>query len=435
MPLRDKHSSSFVEVQKSIYSRRIIMRHNARVLCLDSDADIVREMKLVNVEDAGIRHMLPKARHYMVKLENVRRPIAHILKETFLSNGGDAAVSRDIITAKVSHTDVILCGTRKQFQRACASLLEQKFGCDKLASEIESAIRNFDSPAEVPDPELFSDSRLARVFREIGRRTIVMGILNVTPDSFSDGGRFVQTSAAVEHGRMMAEQGADIIDVGGESTRPGAEPVDAAVEIDRVVPVIRELAQSVDAAISVDTYKADVARAALDNGAHIVNDISAASFDPQMITVLVERRCPAIFMHIQGTPRDMQLAPSYTDLMGEICAYLRERIRVAVEAGADERMLMIDPGFGFGKTVEHNLEILRRLKEFRSIGRPLVIGTSRKSTIGKVLGDLPVEERLEGTASTAALSIAGGADIIRVHDVKEMARVARMTDAVVRHDW
>jgi len=410
------------------------MHHNARVLCLDSDADIVKEMKQVNAEDAGIRHMLPKAKHYLVKLENVRRPIAHILKETFLSNGGDAVVSRDIITAKVSHTDVILCGTRKQFQRACASLLEQKFGCDKLASEIESAIRNFDSTAEIPDPEQFSDPRLARVFREIGQRTIVMGILNITPDSFSDGGRFVQTSAAVEYGQMMAEQGAHIIDVGGESTRPGAEPVDAAIEIDRVVPVIRELARSVDAAISVDTYKADVARAALDNGAHIVNDISAASFDSQMTAVLAERKCPAIFMHIQGTPRDMQLAPSYTDLMGEICAYLRMRIRAAVDAGVDERMLMIDPGFGFGKTVEHNLEILRRLKELRSIGRPLVIGTSRKSTIGKVLGDLPVEERLEGTAATVAISIACGADIIRVHDVKEMARVARMTDAVVRHD-
>ncbi len=408
------------------------MHHNARVLCLDSDTDIAKEMKQVNAEEAGIRHMLSKAKHYLVKLENVRRPIAHILKETFLSNGGDAVVSRDLIATNVSHTDVILCGTRKQFQRACASLFGQKFGCDEIASEIESAIRNFDSPAKVPEPEHFSDSRLARVFREIGRRTIIMGILNVTPDSFSDGGRFVKTSAAIEHARMMVEQGADIIDVGGESTRPGAEPVDSAVEIDRVVPVICELAQSVDAAISVDTYKSDVACAALDNGAHIVNDISSASFDPRMIALLVERRCPAIFMHIQGTPKNMQIAPSYTDLMSEICAYLRQRIRVAVDAGMDERMLIIDPGFGFGKTIEHNLEILRRLREFRSIGRPLLIGTSRKSTIGKVLGDLPVEERLEGTAATVALSIAGGADIIRVHDVKEMARIARMTDAIVR---
>jgi dihydropteroate synthase len=270
------------------------------------------------------------------------------------------------------------------------------------------------------------------LFEAIGNRTLVMGITNITPDSFSDGGLFADKDSAVQHAVRMVEEGADVIDVGGQSTRPGSQPIPVEQEIDRVVPVIRELASRLDVPISVDTYVAEVAKAALDSGALMINDISAASFDPDMPDLIAERQCPAILMHIKGTPMDMQLNPRYDDLMGEICAFLRERVRAVVEAGADEKRLMIDPGFGFGKTVEHNLEILRRLGELRSLGRPVVVGTSRKSTIGKVLGDLPVGERLEGTAATVALSIARGADIVRVHDVKQMARVARMTDAVTR---
>jgi dihydropteroate synthase len=408
------------------------MGYNARVLDLPSDAEIVREMRLVNAEDAGIRHMLPKGRHYLVKLEGVRRPIAHILKETFLSNGGEAVINSGVITAEVSESGVILCGNRKQFQRAFSALLEQGFGCDALAGEIESAIRHFDSPPLVPDPRAVPNPRLARLFEQIGKRTLVMGILNVTPDSFSDGGKFDDPDAAAARAVEMVEQGADIIDVGGESTRPGSEPVPAEVEIERIAPVIREIASLTEIVISIDTTKAAVARAALDAGALIVNDISAATFDPEMPSLIAEKSCPAILMHIKGTPKSMQASPVYDDLMGEVCAFLRERLQALVDAGADEKTLMIDPGIGFGKTLDHNLELLRRLKELKSIGRPIVVGTSRKSTIGKVLGDLPPEQRLEGTAATVALSIVKGADIVRVHDVKEMCRVAKMSDAIVR---
>lgn len=406
------------------------MPHNARVLCLDREPDIVREMRRVNVEDAGIRHMLPKARHYLVKLENVRRPIVHILKEGFLSNGGDVAVSRDVITASVTHSDVILMGTRKQFQGVLRSLLEQGFGCKELSVEIESAIRQFDSPPLLPVSKS-TDPKVGAMFEQIGNRTLVMGILNVTPDSFSDGGAFADPVMAIERGVEMVEQGADIIDIGGESTRPGSDAVSAELEIERVIPVIEKLASRVNVPISIDTYKAEVARAALEAGALIVNDISAATFDENMPSLIAEKRCPAILMHIKGTPKDMQANPEYDDLLGEVTGYLRKRVRALVEAGADERSLIIDPGIGFGKTPEHNLELLRRLKEFTSIGRPVLVGTSRKATIGAVLG-LPPEERLEGTAATVALAIANGADIVRVHDVKEMARVARMSDAIVR---
>ncbi len=410
------------------------MSHNARVLCLHTDSEIIAEMARVNAEDAGIRHMLPKARHYMVKLERIRRPIAHILKETFLSNGGDTVVSRDVITAKVDRCDVILTGTRKHFQRALLALREQGFGCDALAVEVEAAIRHFDGTPNVPTADSFADKRLGRVFGEIGVRTLVMGILNVTPDSFSDGGMWADHSAAVDHAYDMATQGADIIDIGGQSTRPGSESISASEEADRVVPVVKELAGKLDIPISVDTYFAQVAEAALDAGAAIVNDISSATFDTDMPALLARKRCPVVLMHIAGTPKDMQTNPQYADLMADICRWLRERMAALGEAGVDEKLMILDPGIGFGKTPEHNIEVLRRLSELKSIGRPILVGTSRKSTIGKVLGGLPPEERVEGTAATVALSIAQGADIVRVHDVKEMARVAKMTDAIVRKD-
>ena len=304
--------------------------------------------------------------------------------------------------------------------------------CDIPIRKVVDMPRQFDSIPDVPRRDPKSDPRLRVMFELIGTRTLIMGILNVTPDSFSDAGRFFDRRSAVEYALEMADNGADIIDVGGESTRPGSEAVSPEEEAQRVVPVIRELSRVVDVPISVDTYKASVAEAALDSGALIINDISAATFDPEMPSVIAKRQCPTILMHIKGTPRDMQKNPTYEDVVGEVREFLARRVNALVEAGADEDVLMIDPGIGFGKTVEHNLELLRRLEELKAVGRPIVVGTSRKSVIGKVLGDLPVEDRLEGTAATVALAVARGADIVRVHDVKEMARVARMSDAIVR---
>ncbi|MCE5322807.1 dihydropteroate synthase [bacterium] len=408
------------------------MAHKARVICPANDAEINREIMLVGAEEAGIRHMLPKAQHFLVKLENVRLPIAHILKEAFLSAGGDAAINKDVIVAKVANSDMILMGTRKQFHYVLRSLLEQGFGSKEIAAEIESAIRHFDTTPIVPTSAFAIDSKLVEMFSKIGSKTLVMGILNLTPDSFSDGGRFSDVESAVDAAVKMVEDGADIIDVGGESTRPGSDAITADEEIVRVVPVINKIAARVNVPISIDTYKAEVAEAALDAGAHIVNDISAATFDPDMPALLAKKQCPVIIMHIKGSPKNMQIDPQYDDLLGEVHGFLRDRMSALVEAGVDESMIIVDPGIGFGKTVDHNLELMRRLREFTSIGRPILVGTSRKNTIGKVLGDLPVNERLEGTAATVAISIANGADIVRVHDVKEMARVARMSDAIVR---
>lgn len=259
-----------------------------------------------------------------------------------------------------------------------------------------------------------------------------MGILNVTPDSFTDGGDFFSKDSAVAHGLSMAEAGADIIDIGGESTRPGSDPVEFEEEIRRTIPVIEALARKVTVPISIDTYKAGVARRALEAGASMVNDISGLRFDPGMSRVVAGYNIPVVLMHIKGTPRNMQVNPEYEALIPEIIDYLRAGIRIALDAGVRESMIIIDPGIGFGKTFEHNLEILNNLREFTLLEKPLLVGPSRKAFIGKILGNAPTSERLEGTAASVAVSIINGANIVRVHEVKEMVKVARVADAIKR---
>jgi dihydropteroate synthase len=256
-----------------------------------------------------------------------------------------------------------------------------------------------------------------------------MGVINVTPDSFSDGGLFSSAEAAVEHAIRLVEEGADILDIGGESTRPGSDFISLDEELSRVMPVVEGLADSSGAPISIDTTKAEVARRALDAGCAMVNDISAMRLDEEMLPLVVERGVPFCLMHMQGMPKDMQTEPHYDDVVGEISRFLRERAEAAEEAGAEPAKIIVDPGIGFGKTLQHNLEVLRRLDELNSLGYPLLLGPSRKSFIGGIL-DLDVDERIEGTAASVALGIAHGADIIRVHDVKEMVRVARVADAI-----
>jgi dihydropteroate synthase len=269
---------------------------------------------------------------------------------------------------------------------------------------------------------------------DFSEKTAVMGILNVTPDSFSDGGRFFDPALAVERALRMVEDGADIIDIGGESTRPGAEPVTEAEELRRVIPVIEAIAGKVGVPVSIDTYKATVASIAIEAGASLVNDISGLKLDPQMAEVVAAAGVPVVLMHIKGSPRDMQAAPVYEDLLGEVEAYLRDSVRIAENAGIDPSLIIIDPGIGFGKTFRHNLLILKNLSRFREFGMPLLVGVSRKAFIGDILGGAGPNERLEGTAATVAIAVMNGADIVRVHDVKEMARVARVADAIRRSD-
>jgi len=273
-----------------------------------------------------------------------------------------------------------------------------------------------------------------------GRRTYVMGILNVTPDSFSGDGLAGSLEAAVAQGLRLVDEGADILDVGGESTRPGSEPVPAEEELRRVLPVIERLAQAVDVPISIDTYKAEVARQALAAGASLVNDIWALRADPDLANVVAEAGVPVILMHNRSHPQwaaktqgsgEHQRGVEHGDLLADICQELQESVELARRAGIAEEKIIVDPGLGFGKSKEQNLEVMDRLGELKSLGRPILVGPSRKSTIGLVL-NLPPEQRVEGTAAAVAVCIARGADIVRVHDVRPMVLVARMTDAIVR---
>ena len=320
--------------------------------------------------------------------------------------------------------EIILTGTPDQLKRLSSLLSREPRIPTRLAQTIDSLLDNY----------LRSDYKIdcRGKLLDLGSRTHIMGILNVTPDSFSDGGLYADPARALEHARVMVSQGADILDVGGESTRPGAAPLTEEEELRRIIPIIERLSCEIAAPISVDTYKSSVAKKALAAGASIVNDISGLRFSPDMAQVVADSGAAVVIMHIKGTPRDMQVNPVYGDVIGEIMEYLDESAAIALKAGVGRNMIMIDPGIGFGKTLEHNLAILDHLDEFRALGFPIVLGTSRKRFIGTVLDIAEPRDRIEGSAATVALGIQRGARIVRVHDVGYMTKVARMTDAIVR---
>ena len=260
--------------------------------------------------------------------------------------------------------------------------------------------------------------------------TLIMGILNLTPDSFSDGGQFSDKNQATDYALKMIEDGADMIDIGGESTRPGAEPVSLDEELKRTISIIKSIRQRSDCLISIDTYKSPVAEAALDVGANLVNDISGLTFDEKMIDIVIARKVPVILMHMKGTPRSMQVDPHYNNVIKEICEFFKRKVKSAKNSGILDNMIILDPGIGFGKRLEDNFEIIRELKQICAMGYPILLGPSRKSFIGASL-NLPVEERLEGTLASITAGIMNGANIIRVHDVKETFRAVKIIEKIM----
>ena len=262
------------------------------------------------------------------------------------------------------------------------------------------------------------------------RETLVMGIVNVTPDSFSDGGKFFSPEVAISHASKLITQGADIIDIGGESTRPGAKPVSESEELKRVIPVIERIrTDNPTILISIDTTKASVAKYAVEAGADIINDVSGLSFDNNMTGIVESLNVPIVIMHMKGNPQNMQLNPKYKDIVNEILDFFKIKIKIAIQSGINRSMIILDPGIGFGKTVDHNFELLSRLNEFNVLELPIMIGPSRKSFIGITL-DLPPEDRVEGTAAAVSAGVMNGASIVRVHDVKSMKRVVRIIEKV-----
>jgi dihydropteroate synthase len=391
-----------------------------RLLAIGNRADLEQELARVGADPLCWPIFRAKSRAVAVKVDGLSTAGANILKQTVLTCGGDCAVNRAVVSGRVRCSDAVLFVTMRQL-RALVERLKQQPEC---VARLVPGLVELSGRILVPVRRI----RLGRRTMDLGRRTRVMGILNVTPDSFSDGGRFLDPAAALDHAVAMAGEGADIIDVGAESTRPGSRSVPAKEQIARLRPVLRSLRGKVKVPVSVDTASARVARVALDEGADIVNDVSALA-DPDMAAVVARAGAPCILMHMKGRPRTMQQNPAYSDLMAEITLFLGSALQRGAAAGIVRTQMLVDPGLGFGKTLAHNLEILRRLAELGSLGAPVVVGPSRKRFIGTVL-DAPPVGRREGTIAACVLAAANGANVLRVHDVKPVVQALKLADAV-----
>jgi len=391
--------------------------YNVHLMKLSQLEQLYREFKKIGADEAGIRLMIPKAEMKIIKLQNVSLRAANLLKQEMLAKGGDAVVHRDVSSLKKDLSDMILIGTRRQLWAVINTLKVQPFGLKKIGEEIRQILLK----EERNEKERFLDCKGIPLM--IGRKTLVMGILNVTPDSFSDGGRFIDMDQAIEHAKNLVANGADIVDIGGESTRPGHQVISEQEELNRVIPIIQRLSKEITVPISIDTYKAGVAKKAIEAGAHIINDIWGFKKDKKMPKVAAELDVPVILMHNRSDT-------NYKSFMDDVINDLKESINIAIEAGVKEKNIILDPGIGFARNYEQNLITMNRLDEIVSLGYPVLLGTSRKSMIGTAL-NLPVDDRVEGTAATVALGIVKGCKIIRVHDVKEMSRVAKMVDAMI----
>jgi dihydropteroate synthase len=384
-------------------------------------AQVLRE---IDVDPYGIEAMLPKMAHLNILIRRLPCKVANIIKQEMLSAGGDAAVARGAVACSIDSTDALLMGTHKQIDRFIDKVFSQPFGLNHLAASLKTLLINIGN-----DQWTLKTSRREMI---LGDRTRIMAILNVTPDSFSDGGRYKRPESAVEAGARLAEAGADILDIGGESSRPGAEAVSTEEELERVIPVIQGLSGKIRIPISIDTTKSAVAREALAAGAEIVNDISAMRFDAGMPAVVAESGAAVVFMHMRGTPQTMQQGDlHYGSLLGEIIDFFHERLNAAQSAGILPDRVIIDPGLGFGKSRSDNLKLLRHLAELKALGRPILTGPSRKSFVGQP-GDQGPQDRLEATVAAVTAAIMNGSHLVRVHDVRAAKRAVAVADAIIR---
>ena len=401
-----------------------------RILEVSSPKELRQILQEIRVDNYGIKIMLPKAIQHLVRINSLSCIAANILKQEMLSLGGDVAIARDALTGRAKKTDCLLMATLSQFNRLTDKLKKQPFGLDRLASDLSNSVNNYQR-------DEFT-LHLSRYKLHLGQGKIcIMGIVNLTPDSFSGDGlystaysveRIADSNRVVEFVEKMVRAGADIIDIGGESTRPGAGAITVKEELARTIPIIKKIAKRIEVPISIDTYKPEVAKQALDNGAVMVNDITGLR-DNKMIKVVSRYKAGLVIMHMKGNPATMQNKPVYKSLLDEIIEYLDKAIKRAMEAGIDREKIIIDPGIGFGKTFTHNLEILKNLKEFKILGRPLLVGVSRKSFIGKILNVAP-QERIFGTVSACALAVENGADMVRVHDIKAVKEALKVLNTI-----
>jgi len=359
---------------------------------------------------------------YCVKISSVNVKQANVLKQEALAVGGDAAIPYSVLNLEDKNVDVILMATLKQYKKLAEKLEKQFFNLKDIGKNLLEIVENYENPPcgfSINKKKISIDSFM------------IMGVLNITPDSFSDGGKYYKdVSFAVDRAVEMEKEGASIIDIGGESSRPKAVSVDEKEEIRRIKPVINQVRKKVKCLISCDTSRADVAKIALEEGADIINDIYALRRDRRLCDVVAEKGCGLVLMHMKGTPETMQDNPCYDDVIGEICEFFRERIDFSTQNGIKREKIILDPGIGFGKRLCDNLEIIHRLREFTCFGLPILLGTSRKSFIGTLAGNIPAGERLAGTIASCVYGYIGGARIFRVHDVKEIQQALKVVAAI-----
>ncbi|WP_409176602.1 dihydropteroate synthase [Brevibacillus fortis] len=392
------------------------MKYNSFRIHAATFAELVSELVKRGVPVAEAERMAEAGTSLKIHTENISVAVAESVSEIMHSFDAEAIISDQPGTADKKYA--LLLASHKQMDLALDHMKTQTEELRALAAEVRDVLA---MPAKL---RARRELNCGQYVLPLGERTLVMGILNVTPDSFSDGGRYVDVEAALAQARAMVEAGADLIDIGGESTRPGSEAVDEATELDRVLPIIRILSQELSVPLSIDTYKAAVAERAILEGAHIINDVWGAKRDPRMAEVAARLDVPIILMHNREDT-------DYHDFFPNYIKDLRESLQIALQAGVKQERIILDPGIGFVRTVEQNLETMRRLDDLVGLGYPVLLATSRKRMIGHVL-DLPVDERVEGTAATVALGAAKGCHMVRVHDVKEMKRVTKMMDAMLK---
>lgn len=397
-----------------------------RIVNIENTAAARKFIAQTGADPYSVGLMAPKAVFRTVLVENADNRAANLLKQDMLSLGGEAAVSEKVSRFEKRSSKLLLMGTLRQFGLLAQKLSGQPFGLKAIAEELKLVLGNYERKDHVLKAGKF---RL-----ELGDEVCVMGILNVTPDSFSDGGSYTDPAMALARALEMQEEGAGIIDVGGESSRPGAKPLSVKEEIKRVVPVIRAAVKKLKVPVSIDTYKPEVARVAIEEGARVINDITAlgSAGGRKMAMLAAASGLPLILMHMRGTPRTMQKKPVYADVISEISVFFEARAAFACRYGVKRGQLILDPGIGFGKTCEHNTEILKRLGEFKSLGLPIAVGVSRKSFIGTLLGGAPAGERLFGSVSAGLMAALNGASILRVHDVRQTKEALRVMRGITR---
>jgi len=397
-----------------------------RVVRFENIDELKRLLRQARVDPYGIEIMAPKAVSFVIQIDSISGIAANILKQEMLSVGADAAVSRGTLTGKDKFTACLLMANLSQYSRLCEKLKQQPFGLGALGLDLAEKLFNLQKSNFILE--------LGRKKLKLGKACAIMGVLNLTPDSFSGDGLYqgarckLQSESIAEIAAKLVKDGADILDIGGESTRPGAARVSAKEEIRRVIPAIKAISGKIKIPVSIDTTKPEVAEAALDNGAVIINDISGLR-NRRMARLAAKYKAAVVIMHMKGTPKNMQELAQYGSLIDEVAGSLKRSIKQAQDAGIGNNKIIVDPGIGFAKTFEHNLQLLKNLAEFKSLGLPILVGASRKAFIGRILGNQP-QERIFGTVASCVEAYRNGANIVRVHDVKQVRQALDVSEQV-----